>query len=55
MFSGRLFAPGLPGTGVEASGCWQDGELRLAAHMADVETLRIAAIDPEEVCHGRAS
>ena len=22
---------------------------------ADVETLRIAAIDPEEVCHGRAS
>jgi integrase len=22
---------------------------------ADVETLRIAAIDPEEVCHGNAS
>ena len=22
---------------------------------ADVETLRIAAIDPEEVCHGRAA
>lgn len=30
-FVGRLFGPGLPGSGAEASGRWQDGQLHLSA------------------------
>ena len=30
-FAGRLFGPGLPGVGAEASGRWQDGQLHLSA------------------------